>query len=128
MIISRRDMMATTLAASAIAVTPAIAKEPKPMFGLNGQMTAAPGKRDELVGYLLEGSTSMPGCFSYIVALDTTNPDAIWITEVWDSAESHKASLGLPQVRAAIAKARPIIAGFGSQTETIPIGGTGIKR
>jgi len=128
MTITRRDMMATTLAASAIAVAPALAKEPKPMFGLNGQMIAVPGKRDELVRYLLEASTAMPGCLSYIVALDTTNPDAIWVTEVWDSGESHKASLALPQVRTAITKARPIIAGFGSQTETIPVGGTGIKR
>ncbi|MDB5686539.1 MAG: antibiotic biosynthesis monooxygenase [Rhizorhabdus sp.] len=128
MTITRRDMVATTLAVSAIAAIPAIAKEAKPMFGLIGQMTATPGKRDELVGYLLEGSGGMPGCFSYIVALDTTNPDAIWITEVWDSKESHKASLGLPQVRAAIAKARPIIAGFGSHTETVPLGGTGLPR
>jgi quinol monooxygenase YgiN len=57
------------------------------------------------------------------VALDTANPDAIWITEVWDSRESHAASLRLPAVRAAIAKARPIIAGFPQHFETVPVAG-----
>ena len=42
----------------------------------------------------------MPGCLSYVVAHDTTEPDAIWITEVWDSEASHKGSLSLPAVQA----------------------------
>jgi quinol monooxygenase YgiN len=53
----------------------------------------------------------MPGCISYVIATDPTDADALWITEVWDSAESHKASLSLPSVKKAIAKGRPLIAG-----------------
>lgn len=68
----------------------------------------------------------MPGCLSYVVAKDPADQDAIWITEVWDSETSHKASLALPSVRAAIAKARPIIAGFDSSVTTQPVGGVGI--
>lgn len=41
------------------------------MYGLIGKMTAAPGKRDELVSILLEGVATMPGCLSYIIAKDT---------------------------------------------------------
>jgi quinol monooxygenase YgiN len=96
------------------------------MFGLIGKMRAAPGKRDELIGILLEGTGSMPGCLSYIVASDPADADAVWITEVWTDEASHKASLSLPAVQAAIAKARPIIAGFDSQTRTIPLGGVGL--
>jgi quinol monooxygenase YgiN len=96
------------------------------MFGLIGKMRAAPGKRDELIGILLEGTGSMPGCLNYIVASDPADADAIWITEVWTDEASHKASLSLPEVQAAIAKARPIIAGFDSQTRTIPLGGVGL--
>ena len=70
----------------------------------------------------------MPGCLSYIVAKDNADADAIWITEVWDSRESHRASLQLPAVRAVIARARPLIAGFDSGTETEPVGGVGIPR
>ena len=52
--------------------------------------------------------------------------DALWITEVWDSQASHAASLSLPAVRAAIARGRPLIAGFGEHIVTTPVGGHGI--
>ena len=95
------------------------------MYGLIGKMLAQPGQREALIEILLEGTGSMPGCRSYIIARDPTNADAIWITEAWDDAASHKASLALPAVQAAIAKARPIIAGFGERFETEPVGGQG---
>ena len=96
------------------------------MYGLIGKMTATPGNRDALVAILLEGTSSMPGCLSYVVAHDPGNADAIWITEVWDSAASHKGSLALPAVQAAIARARPLIAGFSDRVETTPVGGVGL--
>ena len=96
------------------------------MYGLIGKMTATPGQRDALAEILLRGIAAMPGCLSYIVAADPAEPDALWITEVWDSAASHQASLALPSVQAAIAAARPIIAGFSHRTETRPVGGTGL--
>jgi quinol monooxygenase YgiN len=96
------------------------------MYGLIGKMIAAPGKRDELAAILLGGTGQMPGCLSYIIANDPLNDDALWITEVWDNANSHAASLKLPEVQAAIAKARPILAGFGERFETVPLGGVGL--
>ena len=96
------------------------------MYGLIGKMLAVPGARDALAAALLEGTGDMPGCLSYVVAVDPADADALWITEVWDSAESHRASLQLPAVRAAIAKGRPLIAGFGERYETIPLGGAGL--
>ena len=96
------------------------------MFGLIGKMRAAPDKRGELIDILLESTGVMPGCLNYIVASDPADDDAIWITEVWTDEASHKASLALPEVQAAIAKARPIIAGFDSQTRTTPVGGVGL--
>jgi len=70
----------------------------------------------------------MPGCLSYVIARDPSDPDGIWISEVWDSQASHQASLSLPAVQAAIAKGRPMIAGFSNRVETAPIGGIGIPR
>lgn len=93
------------------------------MYGLIGKMLATPGQRDALVAILLEGTAEMPGCLSYVVAQDSADPDALWITEVWDSADSHRQSLKLPAVQAAIAKGRPLIAGFGERFETRPVGG-----
>jgi quinol monooxygenase YgiN len=93
------------------------------MFGLIGKMRAAPGKRGELVAILGESTEAMPGCLSYVVAEDASDPDGIWITEVWDTEASHKASLKLSSVKAAIAKARPIIAGFDTHVTTSPVAG-----
>ncbi len=96
------------------------------MYGLIGKMIAAPGKRDELISILLDGVATMPGCLSYIVAKDTGDANAIWITEAWDSKASHDASLSLPSVKEAIAKGRPLIAGFSDRVVTTPVGGTGL--
>jgi quinol monooxygenase YgiN len=96
------------------------------MYGLIGKMRAVAGQRDALLAILLEGTGSMPGCLSYVIATDPADADAIWITEVWESEESHKASLQLPAVRDAIARGRPLIAGFDSHTVTTPVGGTGL--
>ena len=96
------------------------------MYGLIGKMKTAPGQRDAVIAILLEGTTGMPGCRSYIVARDPAEADAIWITEVWDSAELHRASLTLPSVQDAIARARPHITGFGERFETEPVGGFGL--
>jgi len=96
------------------------------MYGLIGKMLATPGNRDALAAVLLQGIAGLPGCLSYIVAQDPANPDALWVTEVWTSQAEHQASLTLPSVRAAIAQARPIIAGFGERFETTPVGGQGL--
>ena len=92
-----------------------------------GKIRATPGDRARLAAILVEASGEMPGCHSYVVAHDAEDNDALWVTEVWDSAESHKASLTLPSVQAAIAKGRPLIAGFGPERfETTPVGGHGL--
>jgi quinol monooxygenase YgiN len=98
------------------------------MYGLIGKMNAVSGQRDALAAILLEGTHAMPGCLSYIIARDPGDDDALWITEVWDSQASHKASLSLPSVQAAIAKGRPLIAGFSNRVETTPIGGHGLQE
>lgn len=96
------------------------------MYGLIGKMTAVSGKRDELIEILLEGTGGMPGCLSYVIATDPSNEDAIWVTEVWNSEESHRASLSIPAVRDAIARGQSLIAGFEERTVTTPVGGHGL--
>lgn len=98
------------------------------MYGLIGKITAVAGQRDALAAILLEGTQAMPGCLSYVIAADPADPDALWITEVWDSKASHEASLALPGVKAAIAKGRPLIAAFSNRVETTPIGGHGLQK
>ena len=96
------------------------------MYGLIGKCKAQPGQRDALAAILLQATKAMPGCLSYIVANDHADADGLWITEVWDNAASHKASLALPAVQAAMTAGRPLIAGFGERFETTPLGGYGL--
>ena len=98
------------------------------MYGLIGKIKTKPGQRDAFAALLVQATQAMPGCLSYVVAADAADADALWITEVWDNAEHHKASLELPAVKAAFVAGRPMIAGFGERFETQPIGGFGSKR
>src|SRR5579862_5457544 len=123
--IRRRDFLgvSATTVAGFCSPSSAFAQRGGEMYGLIGKMMAAPGKRDDLISILLEGVATMPGCLSYIVAKDTGDANAIWITEAWESKASHEASLSLPSVKEAIAKGRPLIAGFSDRVVTTPVGG-----
>ena len=81
------------------------------MFMLHGRLGAAPGKRDELLRILGEGEHAepLPGCRLYLVAVDEDDPDGVWVTEVWESEEHHRASLQLGRVREQVARAMPIL-------------------
>ncbi len=93
------------------------------MYGLISQLITKREQREELVMILATATKGMPGCLSYVIALDSLRDDAVWITEVWTDGASHAASLTLPQVQAAMTKGRPLITGIGSRTETHPISG-----
>jgi quinol monooxygenase YgiN len=129
MTVERREFLTLAGAAAIAAVTPVGSADWRAtMYGLIGKITATPGQRDRLAAVLLESTGAMPGCLSYIIATDPLDPDALWVTEVWDSQSSHQASLELPAVKTAIAKGRPLIAGFSNRVETVPIGGYGLPQ
>jgi quinol monooxygenase YgiN len=99
------------------------------MYGLTGKMIAQPGQRDALIDYLLQaaqGMQTVEGCYIYIVSSTDDDPNGIWITEVWHDKEAHDASLTLDSSKELIAKARPLIAGFGERFEVTPLGGKGL--
>ena len=118
-------MAAALLPATKLRALEAKMEEADPQYGLLGQMTAQPGKRAELVAILSEGTERMPGNIAYLIGEDSANADAIWIVELWDSKEAHATSLKLPAVREAIAKGRPLIAGFGTRAEFRPVAKAG---
>lgn len=93
-------------------------------YGLIGQIKAVPGKRAELIEILDEGTRDMPGNLSYMISSEMADPDALWIVEIWTDKAAHQASLKLASVQAAIAKGRPLIAGFGTRAEVVPAAGT----
>lgn len=99
------------------------------MFGLQGKMYSQPGQRDALIGHLLEAANALrevEGCLLYIISSIPDEPDAIWINEVWRSAEDHQASLTLDAIKTLIASARPLIASMGEGIKVTPVGGKGL--
>ncbi|HEX7804700.1 MAG TPA: putative quinol monooxygenase [Cellulomonas sp.] len=91
-------------------------------------MRTTPGHRDDVVAILLAASAGVreAGCLSYIVGTSTTDDDVIWVTEVWESAAQHDASLQLPETRAAIGRALPMLTGEFTGQETEVVGGLGL--
>ena len=79
-----------------------------------------------IIAILLNGTKDMPGCLSYVIAQDSIDENALWITEVWQSQQDHTNSLQLPAVQKAIAEGKPLIEGFGERFETTPVGGAGL--
>lgn len=125
MMLARRPLLAgmalAMLGGGALAQETQEMEETLPGFGMIGKIKAQPGRRGDLVALLTSGTEAMPGCYAYLIAEDAGDPDAIWITEIWDNKASHAASLQLPAVREAIAKGRPLIAAFEISVETRPV-------
>ncbi|KUP25864.1 antibiotic biosynthesis monooxygenase [Paenibacillus sp. DMB5] len=98
-------------------------------FGMYAKFTAKPGERDALAAILLESAAAAEAvaeCELYIINHAETEPDVLWVTEVWSSEEAHAASLALEATRAAIGRAMPLIAGVES-TKIRPVGGKGLN-
>ncbi len=101
------------------------------MYGLIGKIKAHPGQRAALLDLLLQAAKSLgdlEGCYIYLISEATDDPDALWITEAWRSAEDHHASLTHEGVRAVIAAARPLIADTSGGFEIVPVGGKGLPE
>jgi quinol monooxygenase YgiN len=96
------------------------------MYGLIVKMAMICGRREEMIEILKESASNMAGCLSYVVAKDSADEDVLWVTEVWDSAVSHDASLSLPSVKNAIPRATAIVSSFERIAVTIPVWGDGL--
>ena len=83
------------------------------VFANAGTLGTVPGKRDELVAHLSRRNDALRdvGCLAYEVGVNDDEPDTVFVVELWESAEAHRASLQLPAVQAAIAAARPLLSG-----------------
>jgi quinol monooxygenase YgiN len=50
----------------------------------------------------------------------------IWVSEIWGSREEHDASLQLPETKAAIGRAMPLLTGEFTRQEVNVVGGLGV--
>lgn len=99
-------------------------------YGLHGKVNAVLGASDDLAAILLEAAESLrrnPACLLYVTFAED-DPNGIWVTEAWTDQQAHDDSLQPDEVRAIIARARPLIAGFGERQEYQTLGGKGLPR
>lgn len=98
-------------------------------YGYLGTMRTRPGHRDEVTAILLSGTDGLraAGCQLYVIGVAPEDPDLIWVNEVWDSKQAHDASLQLPETRAAIARAMPLLTGEFTSRELTVLGGLGVQ-
>jgi quinol monooxygenase YgiN len=96
--------------------------------GYIASMKTKPGYRDDVVSLLLSGADGLreAGCDLYIVSVSDADDVTIWVTEVWQTKEHHDASLQLPEVKAAVAKAMPMLTGEFTRQELSVVGGLGL--
>jgi quinol monooxygenase YgiN len=97
-------------------------------FGTYGKFTTHAGQREALVQLLLEAAAhaqSDEGCELYVVNIVDSEPETVWVTEIWSDQSAHEASLSMEETKALIQRARPFIAGI-EQVRLRPVGGKGI--
>ncbi len=97
-------------------------------YGCYVKFTAQPGQRDTLVEHLLSaaaGLSEAAGCELYIINTSPTEPEGVWVTEVWRSQQEHDASLTTPRAQAMIAQVLPLLAGSPEKIDVLPVGGKG---
>jgi len=97
---------------------------------LHGKLNAISGQQKSLADILIEASQLLKtakGCRLYVIGLDELEPNAVYITEIWDSKEDHDNSLKVEGVRDLIVKAMPLLDGPPQKGQELEIlGGLGI--
>lgn len=91
---------------------------------LHGKLTAKSGHRDELAAILIQASqlvSTAKGAHLYAISKDESEPDAVYVTEIWDSKEDHDNSLNVAGVRDLIMKAMPILDGLPTKGQELHI-------
>ena len=105
--------------------------EDRSLYGLHGQLIAQEGKGMELSDILLEAASlleSAEGCYLYAISKDFKMPNAVWVSEIWESKSHHDNSLKSEEVRALIGKAIPILQENPKKGQELKIlGGLGIR-
>ena len=93
-----------------------------------GSMRTKAGHRDEAIQIILSGADGLRsvGCQLYAVCTDPTDADVIWVSEIWDSAAAHDASLQLPETKAAIGRAMPMLTGEFTRQELTVVRAVGL--
>ena len=95
------------------------------------KMKAQARKGDELATVMLrvaDGLQATPGCELYVINRSLSEPDAVWVTELWLSQEALDASLEALQTddgKAQFAEVSALLDGAPERIDLEPLGGVG---
>ncbi|PSR67365.1 hypothetical protein C8258_15155 [Nocardia sp. MDA0666] len=98
------------------------------MFSVYGQMTALPGRRDELIVLLLAGFRAGgddSGLLHYSINTAFDDPDTIWLTQLWRDKDAHDETTRSERVAAVSRQVPPLLARQpdGAYGHTVHVGG-----
>lgn len=99
-------------------------------FSLFGKFIIKEGERDKMVDILLEAAESMKNlteCEIYLVNISESEPNSVYVYEVWSNENAHQASLTLEATQTLIRRAKPIITGMERISTLKTMGGKGIS-
>ena len=68
----------------------------------------------------------MAGCQLYLINTSPTEPECVWVTEVWRSQQEHDAALAIEGAQQAIMQVLPLLAGSPEKIDLLPVGGKGL--
>ncbi|MGI5505990.1 putative quinol monooxygenase [Lentzea sp. CA-135723] len=92
--------------------------------GFHATLTARQGKGDEVVEFLLDApSLTNDDCVVFLVGRSTANPDVIYVTEGWTTAEAHRAFFASDEAQALVAKLGTLLDGESAYLDELPVGG-----
>src|SRR6187431_2946056 len=97
--------------------------EATPYTAMIGRIEATPGNRDALAQALVMEVDDMPGCITYMVAVDPAAPTGVWIAEAWQSHEAHTTWLQSDATQALVRTIRPLMVGYEQRHNLTPVGG-----
>jgi quinol monooxygenase YgiN len=98
-------------------------------FSLFNKITVQEGEIDRMVDILLEAAESMKSladCEIYLVNISDSEPNCVFVYEVWSSESAHQASLTLEATQTLIKRAKPIITGMERISTLKTMGGKGV--
>lgn len=99
---------------------------------LHGKLNVLPGERDRLSEILSKSANiaaQTDGCQLYAISVDENDPNAVFLTEIWEQESAHQTFLANAEVIALMAAAIPLLAIPSAKGQTLhPIAGFGITR
>jgi quinol monooxygenase YgiN len=98
-------------------------------FGQHTRLTAAEGSRDRLVSKFLEAAeiqASNPACELMVVSTSPSEPNVVFLTEVWASRDEHERATKSSEIAAWASDMPELVEGPPETEEFSPVGGKGL--